>query len=98
MRTVASKSKYRLSQIAINAKGTNDEGRVRRRLTLLAKRDQQAVESAIRLTTETERAADPAIKTTSERLQAEIMATLQDVSGLLSEEAAQEFPAGNVVP
>ena len=98
MRTVASKSKYRLNQIAINAKGTKDEGRVRRRLILLADRDQQAVESAIGLTSQNDRAADPEIQATSERLQNEIKQTLEDVSTLLIEETAPKFKDGNVVP
>jgi hypothetical protein len=98
MRTVATRSQYRLNQIAIGAKGTKDEGRVRRRLALLAKRDQLAVASAINLTNEKEQAENPELNTTSERLQQDIADTLKEVSSLLQDEQEMEFPAGNVVP
>ena len=98
MRTVASKSKYRLNQIAINPKGTKDEGRVKRRLALLADRDQKAVESAIKLTTKEEREADSDICSTKERLQGEIQQTLLDVSSLLFDEPTPNFGDGNVIP
>jgi hypothetical protein len=98
MRTVSSRSRYRLNQIAINAKGTTGEGRVRRRLALLADRDQKAVASAINLTTKDEREADPGIQATNERLQSEIKQTLLDVVTLLVDEPTSHFSDGDVMP
>ncbi len=98
MRTVASRSQYRLNQIAIGAKGTKNEGRVRRRLALLAKRDQMAVASAICLTNQKEQAENPELSTTIERLQQGIADTLKEVSSLLRDEEDVDFPSGKVVP
>ena len=64
----------------------------------LVEEREKAVESAIKLTTEEEREADPDIWSTKERLQEEIQQTLLDVSTLLVDEPTPHFSDGNVIP
>jgi len=98
MREVANRSQYRLTRTALDARGTDEEERQRRRLAIMAKRDQGAVASALTLTTAEERSQNPGLEATSQRLQKEIGDRLTEVSGWLKEEAVEEFAPGNVVP
>ena len=97
MRLVGSRSQFRLSRIALEAKGGAEEGRVRRRLANFASRDQQAVASAMILADDGDKAG---LEATSSAVQKEIGDRLEEVGGWLTNgaSAAEEFAPGNVVP
>ena len=97
MRLVGSRSQFRLSRIALEAKGGSEEGRVRRRLANFASRDQQAVASAMILADDGDKAG---LEATSSAVQKEIGDRLEEVGGWLTNgaSAAEEFAPGNVVP
>ena len=97
MRLVGSRSQFRLSRIALEAKGGSEEGRVRRRLANFASRDQQAVASAMILADDGDKAG---LEATSSAVQKEIGDRLEEVGGWLTNgaSAAEEFTPGNVVP
>jgi hypothetical protein len=98
MREVATRSQFRLGQIALNASG--EDGQARRRLRHIAQRDQQAVESALRLVRPDELSQHPEIEATKTRLQADIADRLDEVTDWLDADDAEpiEYEAGIVVP
>ena len=100
MREVGNRSQFRLGRIALEAKASTDEARTRKRLTILAQRDQQAVESALVLASPEEREQHPELESTKDQVQLEITDRLQQTVGWLQDDnpVPVEFPAGNVVP
>ena len=100
MRNVGNRSQFRLTRIALEAKGSVDESRTRKRLTALAHRDQQAVESALVLVTPEERERHPELESTKDEIQEEIAKRLQQTLGWLQDATPvpDEFAPGNVVP
>ena len=100
MRDVGSRSQFRLSRIALEAKAGADEARTRRRLAILAQRDRQAVESALVLTSAEEREQCPELESTKDRVQEEIADRLRQTIGWLRDDdsAPDEFPPGDAVP
>ena len=100
MRDVGSRSQFRLSRIALEAKAGADEARTRRRLAILAQRDRQAVESALVLTSAEEREQRPELESTKDRVQKEIADRLRETVGWLNDDspAPDEFPPGDAVP
>ena len=100
MREVGTRSQFRLGRIAMEGKGSANEGRVRRRLGILAKRDQQAVESALVLVDDEELAQHPELNATSDAIQRDIGERLGEVSGWLKNGTSEpeKFAAGEVVP
>ena len=100
MRDVGNRSQFRLGRIALEAMGSADESRTRKRLTALAQRDQQAVESALVLATPEERNQHPELESTKDEIQEEIAKRLQQTSGWLQDATSvpDEFVPGNVVP
>ena len=100
MREVGTRSQFRLGRIAMEGKGAADEGRVRRRLGILAKRDQQAVASALVLVDDDELAQHPELESTKDAMQRDIGTRLEEVSGWLKNGASEpeKFAAGEVVP
>ena len=100
MREVATRSQFRLSRIALEARDASDKPRVRRRLACLARRDQQAVESALELASPEERERHPELESTKAELQKEIGDRLEQVVGWLEEGSAEpeEFGPGEVAP
>ena len=100
MRVVGNRSQYRLGRIALEAKGGRGEARTRRRLSILALRDQQAVESAMVLATDEERTQHPELESTSEQVQKEIAVRLEQTVGWLQDgkSDAEDFPAGDALP
>ncbi len=97
MRMVGSRSQSRLSSIALQGKGGPEEGRVRSRLEHYARRDQSAVESALGLADDADKAR---LGATSAAIQGEIGDRLTEVSSWLSGDdgAPADFGPGNVVP
>ena len=100
MREVGSRSQFRLSRIALEAKDGADEARTRRRLAILAQRDRQAVESALVLTSAEEREQCPELESTKDQVQKEIADRLRQTIGWLRDDdsAPDEFPPGDAVP
>ena len=100
MRDVGNRSQFRLGRIALAAAGGPGEARTRRRLANLARRDQQAVESALVLATEEERRLHPELDFTSRQIQREIADRLEKTLSWLTggAKAPDSFPAGEVVP
>ena len=100
MRDVGNRSQFRLGRIALDAAADGDESRTRKRLTILAHRDQQSVESALVLTSTEEREQHPELESTKDQLQGEIADRLQQTMGWLRDDspAPDEFPPGDVVP
>ena len=100
MREVGNRSQFRLARIALEAQGGADEARVRRRLTILAERDRQAVESTLVLATGEERRRHPELEATSAQVQREIAERLEQTLGWLGEgePAPDDFPLGEAVP
>ncbi len=100
MREVGTRSQFRLGRIAMEGKGAADEGRVRRRLGILAKRDQQAVASALVLVDDDELAQHPELESTKDAMQRDIGTRLEEVSGWLKNGTSEpeKFAAGEVVP
>ena len=100
MREVGNRSQFRLGRIAMEGKGAADEGRVRRRLGILAKRDQQAVASALVLVDDDELAQHPELEATKDSVQKNIGQRLEEVSGWLKNGTSEpeKFAAGEVVP
>ena len=100
MREVGNRSQFRLSRIALEAKAGTDEARTRKRLTILAQRDQQAVESALVLASPEERKQHPELEYTKDQVQKEIAARLQQTVSWLPDDnpVPDEFSPGNVVP
>lgn len=100
MREVGNRSQFRLGRVALEAAGGAGEARARKRLSILAKRDQQAVESTLVLATDDERNQYPELESTSEQVQQEIADRLEQTLGWLSDDepAPDEFPAGDAVP
>ena len=100
MREVGTRSQFRLGRIAMEGKGSANEGRVRRRLGILAKRDQQAVESALVHVKDEELAQHPELNATSDAIQRDIGERLGEVSGWLKNGTSEpeKFAAGEVVP
>ena len=97
MRVVGARSQSRLASIAMAGKGGPEEGRVRSRLEHYARRDQEAVASAISLADEADKAR---LESTSAAIQKEIGDRLAEVSSWLSSDAGapEEYAPGNVVP
>ncbi len=97
MRVVGARSQSRLASIAMAGKGGPEEGRVRSRLEHYARRDQEAVASAISLADEADKAR---LESTSAAIQKEIGDRLTEVSSWLSSDAGapEEYAPGNVVP
>ena len=100
MREVGNRSQFRLGRIALEAKDSADEARTRKRLTILARRDRQAVESALVLVDAEERRRHPELESTSDQVQREIADRLEQTIGWLrdDESAPDDFPPGSVVP
>ena len=100
MRDVGNRSQFRLGRIALDAAADADESRTRKRLTILAQRDQQAVESALVLTSPEEREQHPELESTKDQVQGEIADRLQQTMGWLRDDspAPGDFPPGDVVP
>ena len=100
MREVGNRSQFRLGRIALEAKVSTDENRTRKRLIILAQRDQQAVESALVLANSKERKQHPELESTKDQVQKEIADRLQQTMGWLEGDSPtpDEFPLGNVVP
>ncbi|MBM3926752.1 MAG: hypothetical protein FJ320_12410 [SAR202 cluster bacterium] len=98
MREVSARSQFRIANMARQAKGTPDEPRVKRRIEILAQRDQEAVASALVLADASERKAHPELQKVKTAAQKQIAAAAADASGLLKAGRAQKFAAGNVVP
>ena len=102
MRQVAARSQFRLSRIALEAQGNHAVRWVRKRLPILAKRDQEAVESAMVLASPEERRTHPELNSTVAQLQQEIGDRLDQALGWLPDGDAAppdvEFPPGNVIP
>ena len=90
----------RLSRIALDARRSADSPLARRRLTHIAKRDQQAVESALVLADPEERRVHGELAKTIEQLQKEIGDKLEQVLTWLpeGESGSREFGPGEVVP
>ena len=100
MREVAARSQLRLSRIALDARRSTDSPRARRRLTHIAKRDQQAVESALVLASPEEITEHGDLANTNQQLQKEIGDKLEQVLTWLpdGESGSPEFGPGEVVP
>ncbi len=100
MRQVGTRSQFRLSRIAMEGKGSPDEGRIHRRLSHIARRDQEAVASAMVLVNEEEAQQHPELESTKDAVQKEIQARLEEVTGWLENGPSEpeSFPAGEVVP
>ena len=100
MREVGNRSQFRLGRIALEAKDSADEARTRKRLTILARRDRQAVESALVLVDAEERRRHPELESTRDEVQREIADRLEHTMGWLrdDESAPDDFPPGSVVP
>ena len=103
MREVAARSQFRLSSVALAAGDSQERPRLRRRLNHLARRDQQAVESALVLTTAEERRRHPELESTRLQLQSEIANRLGQVLDWLADdgdggEYAEPFAPGNAIP
>ena len=100
MREVGNRSQFRLGRIALEAKASTNEARTRKRLVILAQRDQQAVESALVLASPEEREQHPELESTKDQVQLEIADRLQQTVGWLQDDnpVPVEFPPGNVVP
>ena len=100
MQEVATRSQFRLSRIALEARDASDKPRVRRRLACLAGRDQQAVESALVLASAEERERHSELESTKAELQKEIGDRLEQVTGWLGEGGAdpERFSPGEAVP
>ena len=100
MREVGNRSQFRLGRIALEARASADEARTRKRLVILAQRDQQAVESALVLASSEERRQHPELESTKDQVQKEIGDRLQQTMGWLqgNNPVPDEFPAGNVAP
>ena len=100
MRDVGNRSQFRLGRIALEAKGSADETRTRKRLIILAQRDQQAVESALVLASSEEREQRPELESTKDQVQKEIADRLRQTISWLRDDrpVSDEYPPGNVVP
>lgn len=100
MRVVGTRSQARLSQIALNAVDADEKPRIRKRLAHLAKRDQEAIESALRLLDSNEIKQHPEIEATMNDMKAEIQDSLEKTVGWIQGGGPEpdEFPAGDVVP
>jgi len=100
MRLVGIRSQARLSQIALNAMDSTEKPRIRRRLAHLAKRDQQAIESALVLLDSDEIKQNPEVKATMNQMQTEIGDRLEQTSGWLQDGSPEpdDFAPGEVVP
>ena len=100
MREVGNRSQFRLGRIALEARASTNEARARKRLTILAQRDQQAVESALVLASSEERRQHPELESTKDQVQKEIADRLQQTMGWLQGDNSvpDKFPAGKVVP
>ncbi len=100
MREVGNRSQFRLGCIALEAAGGPDEARARRRLSILARRDQQAVASALVLATDEERRLHPELDFASQQVQREIADRLEKALSWLTRgaKAPDDFPPGEAVP
>ena len=100
MREVGNRSQFRLGRIALEARGSADQPRTRKRLSLLAQRDQQAVESALVLASPEERSQHPELESTRDEVQREIANRAQQTLGWLNDDTptTDDFPPGNVAP
>ena len=100
MREVGNRSQFRLGRIALEAKAGTDEARTRKRLTILAQRDQRAVESAMVLASSEEREQRPELESTRDQVQQEIRDRMRQTVGWLQDDSpvSNEFAPGNVVP
>ena len=100
MREVGNRSQFRLGRIALDAKGSADEPRTRKRLVTLALRDLQAVESTLVLASPEERRQHPELDSTRDQVQREIADRLEQTMRWLPDDSPTpgEFPPGNVVP
>ncbi len=100
MREVGNHSQFRLGRIALEAKDSADEARTRKRLTILARRDRQAVESALVLVDAEERRRHPELESTRDQVQREIGDRLEQTMGWLRDSgtAPDDFPPGSVAP
>ena len=97
MRDVGNRSQFRLGRIALES---TDDDRTRKRLITLARRDQQAVESALVLASPEELGQHPELESTKNEVQQEISDRLQQILGWLQDDSptSEEFPPGDVVP
>ena len=100
MREVGNRSQFRLGRIALDAKAGAEEARTRKRLTILARRDRQAVESALVLVDVEERRRHPELESTKDEVQREIADRLEQTIGWLRDDESDpdDFPPGSVVP
>ena len=100
MREVGNRSQFRLGRIALEARASADRTRTRKRLTILARRDQKAVESALVLASAEERREHPDLESTNDEVQKEIADRLQQTLGWLQDDSPvpDELPPGNTAP
>ena len=100
MREVGNRSQFRLGRIALEAKAGAEEARTRKRLTILARRDRQAVESALVLVDAEEQRRHPELESTRDQVQREIGDRLEQTMGWLRDSgtAPDDFPPGKAVP
>ena len=100
MRDVGNRSQFRLGRIALDAKGSPDEPRTRKRLSILAQRDRQAVESALVLATPEEVRQHSELESTKDQVQKEIADRLQQTLDWLEDDSPtpDDSTPGNGVP
>ena len=100
MREVGVRSQYRLSRIALEANDSPGKARIRRRLEVLARRDKEAVESALALASSQERESHPEVEATKESVKRDIEERLRQVIGWLrvGDAVDEEYAPGEVVP
>ena len=83
MREVGARSRFRLSQIGLEAQRNPNPGHARRRLEIIARRDEEAVATTLKLVTDDEKRDDPRLLSTVTKVQAQIRSGLNDVLGWL---------------
>ena len=99
MREVGARSQFRLTQIALDARRGTNPGIARRRLKIIARRDQEAVATTLKLVTDEEKKGDPKLVSTVTNVQEEILSGLNNVLGWLPEsERDDDNPVGRTVP
>ena len=100
MREVGNRSQFRLTRIALEASDSTNKARVRERLSILAQRDIQAVESTLVLASAEERRQHPEVKSAKDQVQKEIRNRLRQVVGWLQDGSVvpEKFAPGKVVP
>ena len=97
MREVTARSELRLSQIALRSEGPTLA--TRKRLAHLARRDRQAIESALVFADQGDPEGSRTLEATGDRMQQRIQDRLDEVLGWLPESAPEEaFEPGRVIP